>query len=292
MILPALVAIDIDIQVSFAGMRPGIDFINDSVHSIFDMDRPGWYKLFMDDCSGKDLPVSAPDLTVAFFRDRDGTIRKNLETCFPGAQVFVFPAFPPAGSALHTAQYIAECLKEAGFGLDPGKVLKEALSKGVLFNRRTPGRKDRVVVHPGSGSPKKNYPHEFWADILQNLAFEAEKRELKLEVLLGPAEEAFYAGLPKIMEPLEAEISQSPDAENLRNILSRAAVFIGHDSGITHFAAMLGTPTLGLFLSTNIRQWRPVGPRVKIIIEKEISPGLDRNIISTVRSILDKESPV
>ncbi len=45
-------------------------------------------------------------------------------------------------------------------------------------------------------------------------------------------------------------------------ILRDADLFVGNDSGLMHLSASLGTPTLGLFGSTNPDWTRPRGPRV------------------------------
>jgi heptosyltransferase III len=47
--------------------------------------------------------------------------------------------------------------------------------------------------------------------------------------------------------------------------LSRARLFLGNDSGVTHLAAALGIPTLALFGPSNDTQWRPVGPAVTLL---------------------------
>src|SRR5207253_1883157 len=53
--------------------------------------------------------------------------------------------------------------------------------------------------------------------------------------------------------------------EDLAGVLTRAAVFIGNDSGPGHLSAVLGTPTVSVFLSTDPQVWAPLGPRVRVI---------------------------
>jgi hypothetical protein len=55
----------------------------------------------------------------------------------------------------------------------------------------------------------------------------------------------------------------------LLSLLAQSRLYAGHDSGITHLAAMLGTPTLAFFRSTSAIQWRPLGPKVGIIQRQE-----------------------
>jgi len=60
-----------------------------------------------------------------------------------------------------------------------------------------------------------------------------------------------------------------PEAINLVGRLSvpevaacfaRCALFVGNDSGLMHLAASAGTPTLGLFGPTPVREYAPAGP--------------------------------
>jgi ADP-heptose:LPS heptosyltransferase len=61
------------------------------------------------------------------------------------------------------------------------------------------------------------------------------------------------------------EVLLSPDRNRLSVLLQEALLYMGHDSGITHLAAMLGAPTIALFRHSSVAQWRPLGPKVKVI---------------------------
>jgi ADP-heptose:LPS heptosyltransferase len=47
--------------------------------------------------------------------------------------------------------------------------------------------------------------------------------------------------------------------------LARARVYIGNDSGITHLAAAVGTPTLAIFRASDPTIWAPRAPHVRIV---------------------------
>ena len=49
------------------------------------------------------------------------------------------------------------------------------------------------------------------------------------------------------------------------SILGNTSLYIGHDSGVTHLAAMLGTNTIAIFKDSSVEQWCPLGPSLKII---------------------------
>ena len=51
----------------------------------------------------------------------------------------------------------------------------------------------------------------------------------------------------------------------LAAFLERCALFLGHDSGISHLAAAVGTRCLLLFGPTDPAIWAPANPAVKVI---------------------------
>lgn len=51
-------------------------------------------------------------------------------------------------------------------------------------------------------------------------------------------------------------------------LLSRAALFVGNDSGLMHLAAAAGAPTLGLFGPTPAAEYAPVGRRAQAVQAK------------------------
>jgi ADP-heptose:LPS heptosyltransferase len=51
----------------------------------------------------------------------------------------------------------------------------------------------------------------------------------------------------------------------LAGVLSVADLYVGHDSGITHLAALLGLPTVALFGPTDPARWAPRAPAVTVL---------------------------
>jgi ADP-heptose:LPS heptosyltransferase len=119
-----------------------------------------------------------------------------------------------------------------------------------------------IVFHPGSGSKKKNLSPEFWIELItmRELAV-FEKRVL----LLGPAEQERYPVFSNKLKGLNMEIVASPPSETLLSVLKAASLYLGHDSGVTHVAALLGIPTIAFFMNSNPSQWAPLGPDVTVI---------------------------
>ncbi len=163
------------------------------------------------------------------------------------------PAPPVAGP--HASRWLAGPLRTIGLSDwpdPPDLVFGEAERAAAdALVRALPGR--FLAVHPGSGSAAKNWPAERF------LAF-ARAAELPKPwlLVLGPAEEPErWAGTP------QAVIARDLPLRVLGSVLSRAALFVGNDSGVSHLAAAAGAPTLALFAATDPSLWSPVGRKVR-----------------------------
>ena len=104
-----------------------------------------------------------------------------------------------------------------------------------------------AVIHPFSGSPRKNWPLENFQRLAQRL-----ERVMPVNWCAGPED-----------PPLPGAV-QIPDLYDLACWLARAQLYLGNDSGITHLAAAVGTPVLALFGPTNPAVWAPRGPHVRV----------------------------
>jgi len=109
-------------------------------------------------------------------------------------------------------------------------------------------RENFAVIHPFSGSPRKNWP-------LANFRLMAQELERTMPV--------YWCAGPE--DPLLPGAVQIPDLYDLACWLARAAVYIGNDSGITHLAAAVGTPVLAFFGPTDPAVWAPRGPHVQVV---------------------------
>jgi heptosyltransferase-2 len=114
-----------------------------------------------------------------------------------------------------------------------------------------------VSIHPGSGSPRKNWPAERYAELVRRLS-----PDRPWLLLLGPADEdggRALAGVPG------AVVARDLPPRAVGAIVAQAGVHVGNDSGLTHVAAAWGAPTIALFGPTDPAVWAPVGPQVGVV---------------------------
>ena len=117
-----------------------------------------------------------------------------------------------------------------------------------------------LVVHPGSGGERKCWPAECFADLIEQAA----SIGLQVVVILGPAEEKLRPFLESVVSKT-VDIASPPDILQLAGVLHKADLYLGNDSGPSHIAAALGTPSVVLFGPTDPAFWGPRGRTVEIL---------------------------
>jgi len=148
-----------------------------------------------------------------------------------------FPALPFEGLRVHAVD----------FYLGQARSICNSVGDGVPRISCPVKRGDFAVIHPFSGSPRKNWP-------LAN--FRALARELEASMSVrwcaGPCD-----------PPLEGAV-RIADLYELACFLARARLYVGNDSGVTHLASAVGTPVVALFGPTDPAIWAPRGQSVEI----------------------------
>jgi heptosyltransferase-3 len=293
MLMPATAQLRRSTEIVLVGRSPGIDIISPHVTHSIDYERSGWHRLFLENLD-VDHAFSLPeaDCAVAFLSDPDGNVNKNLKTYLPETSIHLFPAFPPEEANLHVALYLAQCLKRAGLPIDPEKSLEDATRRPLLKGEYQAIQKNKIVFHPGSGGRGKNHPSDFWLELIGKLTSHFPSLPFsKAIILLGPAEEELRPLFTRNLGVEGTEILFAPELEQLQSILSQATLYVGHDSGITHLAAMLGTPTIALFKNSPVHQWRPLGPAVGVIENEENREALLGRTLEEVGELIGKKHP-
>lgn len=104
-----------------------------------------------------------------------------------------------------------------------------------------------AVIHPFSGSRKKNWPLESFRAIAERLA-----GVMDVRWCAGPEEELDGAW-------------RFERTRGLIEFLAGARVYLGNDSGPTHLAAAVGTPVVAMFGPSDARVWAPRGEFVEVL---------------------------
>lgn len=282
LLAPALHQIADRVELTLAGRRPGVDFLRPFLHNCLDYERGGWHTLFLDQPHCRDLALPDVDRVVSFVSDPAGKVKEGLTRCLKYIPVFSFPPFPSKEEDIHVALYLASCLKESGLPVNPEQAIELARRRPLLGEGAPSRSRGMIVLHPGSGSKGKNYPPEFWVGLIKRKDLGIGGKRI---LLLGPAEEQWYQFFAEELSGVGAEIVASPHKDGLLSLLRGACLYIGHDSGITHLAAMLGTPTVALFKNSCDLQWTPLGPDVTVIADVQAPEVICKEIKEEVARV-------
>jgi len=179
----------------------------DAIHSI---ELQPWARLFYE-------PIPDLDFADAIVWMKDPVVAENLRVSGISSVIREDP-FPAFG---HAADHLLRTLRL------PRPALPD------LWNPHA----DDIFVHPGSGSPSKQWPH-----------------------------------FPELMARLKTSrpIPQTLPLPDLMTQILRCRTFVGNDSGISHLAAFVGCPTTVLFGPTDPRTWGPLGRRSRVIWKRKL----------------------
>lgn len=238
---PCLLRLREEGPVILAGIRERLNLavVSGIAEDAFDLDDIGFDSVFSEPNAKLSAVLSHVGRAVVWMKD-DGTIRDALMNCGV-KEVHTFPGLPPEGWRRHASEYYAECL-----GWECLPPLRLPIDAGD-----TP---HDILIHPGSGGARKNWPMERFAALEERLA-EAGRQ---VEWCAGPAEEGL--GLPA-----GARLVETPAVVSLARELAGTAVYLGNDSGATHLAAACGCRTVALFGPTDARVWAPRGDNVAVL---------------------------
>jgi ADP-heptose:LPS heptosyltransferase len=121
-----------------------------------------------------------------------------------------------------------------------------------------------AVMHPGSGSARKNWPAERFAEVAQWLR----SSSWTVRWLAGPADTDSLSLLRAAL-PRPPHVVQPPDVTSLASEISTADLYVGNDSGVTHLSGRLGVPTVAIFGPTRPETWGPRGPIVRAVAMRD-----------------------
>jgi hypothetical protein len=268
------------VKITLLGRRPAIDFLRPLTKDCLDYEQGGWHRLFSTQPSCKDSSFPETDKVISFISDPSGTVSRGLESCLGAVPVHSFPPFPPDEEKTHVASYLASCLQMSGLPVSPEKAIEDATKKPLLGKERVQRSQGIIVFHPGSGSNKKNYPPDLWIDLIRNAGLSIATRCV---LLLGPAEEGLRHFFTEEFSGEKVDIVYAPSVNELLALLRGTSLYVGHDSGVTHLSAMLGTPTVALFKSSDPSRWMPLGPEVTVIPPAECARYIYSKINEKIR---------
>jgi len=190
----------------------------------------------------------------SYLYDPDGIFQDNVRRCTSG-QFIAGPHRPDDAGSRHATDVLLQPLQRlAIFDADPVPQLK------------IPPGDDAgppwLALHPGSGSDTKNWPDTKWRELIVTLAETTDHRFL---LVGGEAEGERLRHFENLLPAARRNVARQRPLPEVARLLAGCRAFVGHDSGITHLAASVGTPSLVLWGPTARQVWCPLGDHVRIL---------------------------
>jgi ADP-heptose:LPS heptosyltransferase len=166
---------------------------------------------------------------------------------------------PQPAPGVHATEWMCRPLADLGIprvAVTPPCVPTEAeRAKARELTDRLPAA--FLAVHPGSGSPTKNWPPTAFTELI---ASQSGGRPWLL--IQGPADTTPAEPLAQV--PAAVRATELPPRV-LGTVLSLAGLYVGNDSGVSHLAAAWGAPAVVLFGPTDPAVWAPEGRSVRVV---------------------------
>lgn len=221
---------------------------------------------------------------ISYLFDPDEIFANNLKRC--GVKNLI-KASPQINDEEHAARQLARPLEQLGLFLeDPAAVLYPNNEDRTFANKFLErSARPLLALHPGSGGERKNWALENWRELGDWLIESMQPSTLL--VITGEADESRTQQLKESWAKRSVCFAQNLPLPQVAALLEQCTVFIGHDSGISHLAAAVGTPSLLLFGPTDPEIWAPANERVKII--RAPKNDLQQLAVATVRDATGSE---
>jgi heptosyltransferase III len=160
---------------------------------------------------------------------------------------------PFPSSRVHVVDYHLSLFDESTLSAED-RVPRVAI--GTVVSKVRP-----IVIHPGSGSPNKNWPIDRFISLAAALTDTG-----PIAWVIGPVEEESGIAAKIAAAAISGSTAwRTLPLTTLASRLAGARLFVGNDSGVAHLAAAVGCPTVVLFGASDPVVWAPRGRAVVVV---------------------------
>jgi ADP-heptose:LPS heptosyltransferase len=171
---------------------------------------------------------------------------------------------------VHTAEHLASAVFTLGMPITP--IPRASLAPGP-FPRAAEAYLPRyAVLHPFASAPEKCWPVARFLELARYLS-------------LWGITPVFLAGPDDDVSSFAGYHIFSASLAEAKALLSRAALFVGNDSGPAHIAAAFAVPSLVLFGPSKPAIWGPWRTEFEVVVAPE---GLSSVTVSRVIAAVDR----
>lgn len=160
--------------------------------------------------------------------------------------------------------------------LDSDWLALDALAKECEFDAA-----DYVCVHPGARDMRRWWAPERFARVADELA-----RKGNVVIFTGTSGE--HATVDRVrarMTQRSINLAGRTDIGVLGALIGRARLLVSNDTGVSHMAAALGTPSIIIFLASDPARWAPLNEELHQAIPPEDSADVDAVLCCVERAL-------
>jgi heptosyltransferase III len=166
----------------------------------------------------------------AGFANHSFTLAYNLK--IPRAQRIL-----EVNRTVHTAEHLASAVFALG-------VPVQEVPRARLQGGDSPISRRYAVLHPFASTPEKQWPAQRFCEVARYLT-------------LWNINPVFLAAPDDDISPFQGHGIFQGSLRDAKAVMSKAALFIGNDSGPAHIAAAFGVPSVVLFSTSSAAIWGP-----------------------------------
>ncbi|MDY6914254.1 MAG: glycosyltransferase family 9 protein [Planctomycetota bacterium] len=237
-----------------------------------------------------DLPLAACrlpgllgrcDRLVSCFPAGDRNAELRLAAMCAAKDAAFLPTRPPEGFSGHLLELWCDLLGVEFVPPASPWRLPDAAIKGANRELKRIGvdaGSRCLVIHPGAGAKEKCWPLERFLELARNVA-------RAVVFILGPAESDRWSA-----ETIESvrrvfPLLLQPSLTVLAGVLAGAGAYVGNDSGVSHLAGAVGTPTVAMFGPSRPENFAPVGPNVKVLAARSVTGISTKQVLQALADL-------
>jgi ADP-heptose:LPS heptosyltransferase len=143
-----------------------------------------------------------------------------------------------------------------------------------------------VVVHPGASVEHRRWPAERFAAVADTIA------DLGFDIVLTGvrSEQAIVRRVSALMHHSRIDLCGQTDLGTLGALVSQAVLVVCNDTGISHVAAAVKTPSVVISTGNNPARWAPANARLHRVLCRDNGVTID-DVLHAARAQLTQAKP-
>jgi ADP-heptose:LPS heptosyltransferase len=209
------------------------------------------------------------DRLISFFGG-DARAQLRLAALAGAADASFLPVRPPADADCHLVELWCDML-----GLEfptawqawPVPPQWRSDARSALAAAGVEQCQPYALLHVGSGGRDKCWPLERYLQLASLIEAGSAGAARQAVFVIGPVELDSWPGGQLASLRRSAAVIEAPPLGLLAGLCAGSTVYVGNDSGPTHLAAAVGSPTVALFGPSSAVHFAPLGARVRVVTQ-------------------------